>query len=57
MTRGVVSSHKTVEAAERMAEAMRKRDDRVANAKRDLKKADKAATEARKNLAEAQADR
>lgn len=57
MTRGVVSSEKIVEAAARMAETMRMRDYRVARAERELKKAEKAATEARKKLAKARADR
>lgn len=50
MTRGVVSSVKTVEAAARMAEARRKRDDAVARAERALKKAEMAATDARNKL-------
>ncbi|MBK4347672.1 hypothetical protein [Lacisediminihabitans changchengi] len=53
MTRGVVNSVKIVEAAARMAEVMRKRDDRVARAERELKKAEKAVAEAREKLAEA----
>lgn len=43
MTRGVVTSTKTVGAAARMAEARRKSEDRVARAERELKKAEKAA--------------
>jgi len=39
MTRGVVTAVKTVEAAARMAEAKRKRDDQVARVERELKKA------------------
>lgn len=52
MTRGVVSSTKAVEAAARMAEAKRKRDDQVARAERELKVAEKAARDARKRLAD-----
>jgi glutaredoxin len=57
MTRGVVTSTKTVEAAARMAEVKRKREDKVARAERELKKAEKAAAEARKKLAEIQTER
>ncbi len=52
MTRGVVSSTKTAEAASRMAEAKRKCDDQVARAERELKMAEKAARDARKRLAD-----
>lgn len=52
MTRGVVASTKTVEAAARLAEAKRKRDDQVARAERELKRAEKVAADARKKLAE-----
>lgn len=55
MARGVVSSVRTVEAAGRMAEARRKRDDAVERAERELKKAEKAATGARKKLNELRA--
>lgn len=48
---GVVSSAKTVEAADCMAEAKRKLDELVARAERELKKAEKVAAEARKKLA------
>ena len=50
MTRGVVTSTKTVEASARMAEAERKHDDKVARAERELKMAERAATMARKKL-------
>ena len=50
MTRGVVSSVKTVEAATRMAEAKRKRDDEVKRAERALVKAETAAREAKRKL-------
>ncbi len=52
MTRGVVTSTKTVEAAARMAEAKRRRDDQVVRAERELKVAGKTACEARKRLAD-----
>ncbi|MGU3426506.1 hypothetical protein ACLBWV_16410 [Microbacterium paraoxydans] len=51
LTRGVVSSAKTVEAAARMAEAKRKLDEQVTRAERELKKAEKVAAEAREKLA------
>jgi hypothetical protein len=51
MTRGVVTSTKTVEAATRMADAKRKRDDELLRAERELKKAEKIAREARARLA------
>ncbi|MEV0573109.1 hypothetical protein AB0H79_11480 [Micrococcus luteus] len=51
LTRGVVSSAKTVEAAARMAEAKRTLDNQVARAERELKKAEKVAAEVRKKLA------
>lgn len=51
MTRGVVTSTKTVEAATRMADAKRKRDDELFRAERELKKAEKIAREARARLA------
>ena len=57
MTRGVINSEMIVEAGARMAEVMRKRDNRVARAERDLKKAEKAAAEARKKRAEAHSNR
>lgn len=40
-----------------MAEAKRKRDDQVARAERELKKAEKAASEARRKLAELKSNR
>lgn len=52
LTRGVVSSIKVVEAAARMAEAKRSREDAVARAERELKRAEKAAAEARNRLAD-----
>ncbi|MEV7874189.1 hypothetical protein [Microbacterium sp. NPDC089188] len=55
LTRGVVSSIKTVEAATRMADARRKRDDAIARAERESKKAEKAATDARKKVNELRA--
>ena len=55
LTRGVVTSVKTVEAAARMAESKHKRDDAVTRAERELKKAEKAATDARKKLNELRA--
>ncbi|MBG0716553.1 hypothetical protein G3N18_00365 [Microbacterium sp. 2C] len=57
MTRGVVTSTKTVEASARKAEAERKHDDRVARAERELKMAEKAAVEARKKLNELRVNR
>lgn len=57
ITRGVVTSERIVEAATRIAEARRKREDMVARAERELRKAEKAATEARRKLAQIQAER
>lgn len=57
MTRGVVTSTKTVEASARKAEAERNHDDRVARAERELKMAEKAAVEARKKLNELRVNR
>jgi hypothetical protein len=50
MTRGVVSSEKIVTAASRAAEATRKKADDIARAERELKKAEKAAREAKQKL-------
>lgn len=50
LTRGVVTSLGTVEAAARIAEARRKRDDAISRAERELRKADEAAKDARKKL-------
>lgn len=55
MTRGVVSSMKTVEASARMAEAKPKLDDRITRAERELKKAEKVAADAREKLNELRA--
>jgi hypothetical protein len=55
--RGVGSSDKVVEAAARMTEANRRRDDKIASAESAVKKAEKAAAAARKKLAEVQAER
>lgn len=43
ITRGVVTSEKVVEAAARMVEANRRRDEKIARAEREVKKAKKAA--------------
>lgn len=56
LMRGVVDSEKIVEAAARMAAAKRKQADKVARAEREVRKAEKAAAEARKKLAEIQAE-
>lgn len=52
VTRGVVSSVKIVEAAERKKDAERKRDEQITRAERALAKAEKAAKEARRKLDE-----
>lgn len=57
ITRGVVTSEKVSEAAARMAEANRRLDDKIARAERELRKVEKVAADARKKLAEVQADR
>jgi hypothetical protein len=55
VTRGVVSSEKTIEAATRIAEAKRKREDQVKRAEREVAKAEKAAREAKRKLEELRA--
>lgn len=57
ITRGVVSSELVVEAAARTTEANRRRDDKISRAEREVKKAEKAAADARKKLVEVQAER
>ena len=57
INRGVVSSEKVVEAATRMTAANRRRDDKISQAERELKEAEKAAADARKKLAELRAER
>jgi hypothetical protein len=51
ITRGVVSAEKIVEAAARMAEAKKKRDDSIVRAESELKMAKKVAAEASNRLA------
>lgn len=56
LTRGVVESEKVVETAAQTAEANRRRDDKISQAERELKKAEKVAAGARKKLAALQVD-
>ena len=56
LTRGVVESEKVVATAAQTAEANRRRDDKISQAERELKKAEKVAAGARKKLAALQVD-
>lgn len=51
VTRGVVTSERIVEAADRAAEVRRKRETEVGKAEEEVAKAEKAATQAREKLA------
>ncbi|QYF74391.1 hypothetical protein [Cryobacterium sp. PAMC25264] len=55
ITRGVVSSAKSIDAAARIAVARGMRDENIVRAERELKKAERAAAEASKRLAELKA--
>jgi hypothetical protein len=57
ITRGVVSSVKTVEAAARMAQAKQKRDNEVRRAEREVAKAKAALMASERKLAELKSDR
>ena len=56
LTRGVVESEKVVEAAAQTAEANRRRDEKISQAERELKNAERVAAGARKKLAALQVD-